>query len=358
MRSRPTPRELGLRVGDFPAGSWNAITDVAGVRVGQVTLIRGDGPLVVGQGPVRTGVTAILPHGGDLFRQRPAAGVFVLNGFGKSVGLPQVEELGFLEGPILLCGTQNVWRVADAAADWMLQRNPEHGIGDPNPNPVVGECNDGHLNDMQGRHVGRAEVFAALDGAAPGPVAQGCAGAGTGTRCYGYKGGIGTASRRLPDGYTLGCLLQSNFGSRHRLQVLGVPVGQGLSGEEKGSVMVILATDAPLDQRQLTRLCRRAALGLARTGSYAGNTSGDFILAFSTTNALTYPASGREHTLRLLHDFHPAMNDLFAAAVEATEEAVYASLFCATDMTGRDGHFVPALPVDQVLALLRQAGRL
>ncbi len=397
---RPTARALGLVTGHLPPGPQNDICDVPGVRVGHATRVEGEGPLVPGKGPIRTGVTAILPHGGNLFQQKVPAGVFVLNGFGKATGLAQVAELGTLETPILLTNTLSAFRAADALVSYMIERNPEIGVTTGTVNPVVGECNDGYLNDIQGRHVSEEMVRAALEGASTGPVAQGAVGAGTGMVCFGFKGGIGSSSRRV-DRYILGALVVANFGRREDLLIHGVPVGRRLKhypdepeaadaspapgpepapGEEpapaaepapapdaapdpdaaapgepeQGSVVVVLATDAPLDARQLTRLARRGALGLARVGGSAANGSGDFVLAFSTANRVAHGAGDPLRAVTLLRDDSPIMDDLFRAAVEAVEEAVLNALFTARTVTGRDGHVAHALPVEQVLAWVKQ----
>lgn len=352
-------RSLGLKLGRLPTGPGNEITDVPGVRVGHATLVAGSGPLRAGSGAVRTGVTAVLPHGGNLFAEKVPAGLFVLNGFGKSTGLAQVQELGTLETPILLTNTLSVFRVADGLVSHMLEQNPEIGVSTGTVNPVVGECNDGFLSDIRGRRLTEAHVHAALAGAAGGPVRQGAVGAGTGTLCYGFKGGIGSASR-LAGGYSLGVLVQTNFGRRADLLVGGVAVGARLlqyPGEEgpepeevpPGSVMVLLATDAPLDARQLSRLCRRGAMGLARTGTTVQDGSGDFLLAFSTGNRVLHRSPAATASLTTLRDDSREMDELFLAAVEAVEEAVLNSLFTAGTVEGRDGRVAQALPVRRVL---------
>ncbi|MDI3340028.1 MAG: P1 family peptidase [Sphaerobacter sp.] len=365
---RPRAREAGLVLGTLSPGPHNAITDVAGVRVGHVTLIAGEGPLVPGRGPVRTGVTVILPHEGNLFRQKVPAGIFVLNGFGKCLGQEQIDELGVIESPIALTGTMNVGVVADGLVAHAIRTNPDVGITTSTVNPVVGECSDAYLNDMQGRHVRQEHVLEAIAAARPGPVAEGCVGAGTGMSLFGFKGGIGTASRRLPallGGYTVGALVLGNFGRREQLTIAGVPVGRELAHwqppvdpepPETGSVMVILATDAPLLDRGLRRLARRAALGLARTGSIAGHGSGDYIIAFSTANRIPHDPNGLVLTLRHIVEDGALIDGLFQAAVEATEEAVINALFAATTMVGRDGHVRHALPLDETLAILQRAG--
>lgn len=380
---RPTPRELGVRPGLLSPGPHNAITDVPGVLVGHATLFAGQGPLQPGSGPVRTGVTAVLPHGGNLFREKVPAAVAVLNGFGKPTGFVQIEELGVLETPVLLTGTMSVWRAADALVGYMLEQAPEIAVTTSTVNPVVLECNDARLNDAQGRHVGPEQVRAALAAASGGSVRQGAIGAGTGMVSFQYKGGIGTASRRLDaqaGGYTVGAMVLANFGRRRQLVVDGVPVGQALAAagaadevtpaeasapppavgepETPGSCAIVLATDAPLDARRLQRIARRAGLGLARTGGVGAHGSGDYALAFSTANRATHDNPNLVASEALLNESHPTMDGLLAAAVEATEEAILSALFCADSVAGRDGAVAEGFPVDQVLALLREAGRL
>jgi D-aminopeptidase len=365
---RPRARDCGIVIGDLPIGPHNAITDVPNVRVGQTTLIAGDGPLVPGVGPIRTGVTAILPHGGNLFREKVPAAAHVINGFGKCVGQEQLDELGMLEGPIALTGTLNVGLVADALVSYGIRENADIGVSTSTINPVVGECSDQWLNDIQGRHVRAEHVLAAIDGAMVGPVEEGGVGAGTGMLAFGYKGGIGTASRVIPasaGGWTVGALVLANFGRRDQLVIDGVPVGRYLTAEpqpqpERGSIMMIVATDAPLLDRGLRRLARRAGIGLARTGSMAGHGSGDYVLAFSSAPAVRMPhePAGLTLAVELLLDSGRAIDALFQAAVEATEEAILNALCRAETMTGRDGHIAEALPLERVQAFLRQAGRL
>ena len=366
MSSRPRARSLGLD--DFwrlPPGTWNAITDVAGVQVGHTTVSVGDVALAPGKGPARTGVTVILPHGGNLYQDKVVAAVHTINGYGKACGFEQVRELGEIETPIALTNTLNVWRVADALVDHALAHNPDIGIHTSTVNPVVGECNDGYLNDIQGRHVTADHVRAALTAAAPGPVAEGAVGAGTGTTCYGWKGGIGTASRVTPaaqGGFTLGALVQTNFGRAEDLRFGGVALGQVLRPPQpplpdRGSVMVVLATDAPLDARQLHRLCVRAGAGLARTGTTVGHGSGDFAIAFSTTRRITH--EGRVPDALIMQvpaiaDEGLVLDGLFQAVVEAVEEAVLNSLCAAETTTGRDGHVRVGIPVDEVGQMLRK----
>jgi D-aminopeptidase len=372
---RARVRELGIGIGTLSPGPLNSITDVAGVRVGHTTLVRGSGPLVRGVGPVRTGVTALLPHGDNLFTSKVSAAATVFNGFGKSIGLVQIDELGQLETPILLTNTLNVGKVADALVAYMMEQNPAIGVTSGTVNPVVCECNDSLLNDIGGRHVGAQEVRAALDSAAGGQVLEGNVGAGTGMIAYGFAGGIGTASRRLaPEqgGYTLGALVLANFGRRGELLIAGVPVGRELErwrqsqptateppGEkrEQGSVIVLLATDAPLDARQLGRLTRRVPLGLARTGTHGGHGSGDLAIAFSTVHRIPYDFTPLTYTVTVLNEQHPTIDALFAAVVETTEEAVINALFAARSIEGRDGRRVDALPVDEAIAILQRYRR-
>lgn len=363
---RPRLRDLGVGIGDIPPGKYNAITDVPGVKVGHVTLIAGEGPLRPGHGPVRTGVTAILPHGGNLFRAKVRAVAHVVNGFGKSVGLPQITELGNIETPILLTNTLNVGSVADALIEYMLMQNEDIGVTTGTVNPVVGECNDGFLNDIRGRHVKKDHVFAAITGASAGPVPEGAVGAGTGMSTFDFKGGIGTSSRVVPaadGGYNLGVLVLSNFGSRGELRIDGIPVGREIkdesdSREEDGSIMVVLATDAPLACRQLLRVAKRAAIGIARTGSIASHGSGDFIIAFTTAGQeAAYPDRMVYPDERIAEDGSYLM-PFFQAAVDATEEAIINSVLRAQTIVGRDNHRRNGIPVDQVVEILRKYHRI
>ena len=356
-------RDLGIVIGSYQPGPLNAITDVAGVKVGHTTLVQGEGPLKPGQGPVRTGVTVVIPRD-DAWHKKVPAGSFVLNGTGEMTGLSWVAESGFLEYPIALTNTLNVPLVANGVMSWMIKHNPEIGISDDTLTPVVAECDDGRLNDIQGRHVSEQDVIAALDRASIGPVKEGAVGAGTGMISYGFKGGIGTSSRKLPEkegGYSIGVLVNANHGRRPELVIAGVPVGklykppQPMSealapGQSEGSIIVIIATDAPLDSRQLTRLAKRAALGLARTGSTARHGSGDFMLAFSTANIIPHYPKDQTYTVTHLADTH--LNPLITATVESTEEAILNALTMATTVTGRDGHRVEAIDLDRVKALL------
>ena len=357
-------RDLGLDPGIFNPGPLNAITDVAGVQVGHQTLIEGD--------DVRTGVTAIRPHEGALYQEKVPAAVYVGNGFGKAAGFLQVQELGTIETPIVLTNTLSVGTAVEATVAWTLRQPGNEDVR--SVNAVVGETNDGYLNDIRGQHVTPDDVWAAIDSATGGPVEEGSVGAGTGTTNFGWKGGIGTASRVLPNalgGHTLGALVQTNYGGLLRID--GVPVGEGLGqysyrsvvegmeqngagspdSEDEGSCMIVLATDAPLSPRNLERIARRAIMGLARTGSFMSNGTGDFVIAFSTQNRT---GEGDVQTVDQLAN--RAMSPLFLATVEAVEEAVYNALAAATTMRGRDGHVREALPLDRVEALLREAGRI
>jgi D-aminopeptidase len=355
-------RNLGVLLGAYPTGKLNAITDVPGVTVGHTTLISGEGTLVPGKGPVRTGVTVVIPRD-DVWRKKVPAGTFILNGTGEMTGLAWVEESGFLEYPIALTNTLNLPRVANGVMSWMIARYPDIGIQDDTLTPVVAECDDSRLNDIQGRHVSEADVIKALDTAGSGPVAEGSVGAGTGMVSYGFKGGIGTASRVLPSaagGYRVGVLVNSNSGRRDELLMGGVPVGK-LYGDAKaadgaeGSIIVVIATDAPLDARQLKRLAKRAALGLARTGSTARHGSGDFVLAFSTGNVIPHYPKERTFPFTAFADTH--LNPLFAATVEATQEAILNALTTATTVVGRDGHKAEAMDLKRVREILKNYGR-
>ena len=363
---RPRAGDLGIVVGVLPPGPLNAITDVAGVAVGHTTLNKGDN--------IRTGVTAILPHTGNLFREKVPGAVFIGNAFGKLAGSTQVNELGEIETPIMLTSTLNVPRVADATIDYMLALPANEDV--QSINPLVGETNDGFLNDIRGRHVGRDEVFAAIKNARGGPVEEGAVGAGTGTVAFGWKGGIGTASRKLPEklgGYTVGVLVQTNFGGI--LTINGAPVGRELGKyylkdqlswansslpdmSSDGSIIIVIAPDAPIDHRNLQRLAARSMFGLARTGATGSNGSGDYAIAFSTAPELrirNLPNTRTQPSAAVLTN--EAMSPLFLAVIEATEEAIYNSLFRATTTMGR-GHTVEALPIDRTVEILRKHGAL
>jgi len=369
---RPRFRDVGVIIGVIPPGQLDAITDVPGVRVGHTTIIRGDN--------IRTGVTAILPHPGNLFREKVPGAVFIGNAFGKLAGSTQVNELGEIETPIILTSTLSVPRAADAVLDYVLGLSGNEDV--QSVNPLVAETNDGYLNDIRSRHITRDDVLNAITGAKSGPVDEGAVGAGTGTVAFGFKGGIGTASRRLPDsvgGYTVGALVQTNFGGV--LTVAGAPVGQALGryylkneldrakpstpkgssdgsngaaqDRADGSVIIVIATDAPADARNLRRLAARSMMGLARTGSSASNGSGDYAIAFSTAESLRVRNAGNAPLRESKVLSNDAMSPLFLAVIEATEEAVYNSLFRATTMTGK-GHTVEALPVDRTIEILRK----
>lgn len=344
-------RDYGISIGVMQPGPWNAITDVAGVRVGHTTLIEG--------AHIRTGVTAIIPHSGNIFQEKVPAAVYVGNGFGKLAGSTQVQELGNLETPIVLTNTLSVGTAMNAVIDYTLRLPGNEQIR--SVNALVGETNDGALNDIRGRHVQEVHVLKALEQAKSGLVAEGNVGAGTGTVCFGFKGGIGTSSRKLPaslGGYTVGVLVQSNFGGV--LQIDGVQVGEALGqfnfsnqllNNVDGSCMIIVATDAPLDARNLERLAKRAFLGLGRTGGIASNGSGDYVIAFSTAEDLRIPHSGTSKTTQSTLLLNDETSPIFMAAIEATEEAIINSLFAAESMTGTGGRKIEKLPISEILAL-------
>jgi D-aminopeptidase len=351
-------REVGLRIGVLPTGKFNAITDVPTVKVGQLTLNEGS--------DIRTGVTVILPDSGNLFQNKIPAAIFVGNGFGKLAGSTQVMELGNLETPIALTNTLNVATAMEALIDYTLAQKGNEKV--QSVNALVGETNDGYLNDIRGRHVKKEHVLKAIQSAKSGPVKEGNVGAGTGTVCFGFKGGIGTASRKFPaalGGYTLGILVQSNFGGV--LQIDGVPIGEELKqyylseffkDKADGSCMIVVATDAPLDSRNLERLAKRAFLGLGKTGGIASNGSGDYVIAFSTAPGNRVPHDSKESTQTSTTLRNDAMSALFMAAIEATEEAIVNSLFMAKTTMGKDGHKIEALPMEKVLPLLKKYGKI
>lgn len=368
-QERPRARDLGIEVGYLQPGPLDAITDVPGVLVGHVTLVEGDS--------IRTGVTAIRPHPGDVFSDKVPAAIHVANGFGKLTGISQVAELGTIETPIVLTNTLAVGRAADAVARWTLEHTTSEGVR--SVNPVVGETNDAYLNAIRTPRVGLAEVQAAIDGATGGPVAEGSVGAGTGTSAFEFKGGIGTASRQVRIGdatYTLGVLVQSNFGGV--LEIRGVPIGRELGGAgfierwtppaegawrpeldpdaAGGSIMMVVATDAPVDAHALRRIAYRAPYGMARTGGFSSHGSGDYVIAFSTAEGLRVPHQSESRTLTTEILRGDALNPLFLAVVEATEEAILNSMFRATTVTGVDNNRAEALPIDVVRERLIGAG--
>ncbi|MFN4144430.1 MAG: P1 family peptidase [Runella sp.] len=345
-------RDYGLSVGIFQTGKLNAITDVVGVKVGHTTLVIGDS--------IRTGATAILPHGDNIFQQKVAAAIELGNGFGKLAGYSQVAELGQLETPILLTNTLNVATGIAALVEWTLSQKGNENVR--SVNAVVGETNDSYLNDIRGRHLTTQHALAALQNAQTGKVTEGNVGAGTGTVCFGWKGGIGTASRKLPPkmgGYTVGVLVQTNFGGV--LEIAGVPVGvelgkyafkETLDKSADGSCMMVVATDAPLDARNLQRLAKRALLGMGKTGGSMANGSGDYVIAFSTAYTLPHESNSTFEDLKLLRN--DETSPLFLAAIEATEEAILNSLFAAQTMQGHKGHKVEALPIPKVIEILKK----
>jgi L-aminopeptidase/D-esterase-like protein len=366
--AKPRARDLGVPFDGTP-GPLNAITDIDGVLVGHTTLIAGSGKLIVGQGPIRTGVTAVLPRGPASMQRFSFAGWYSQNGNGEMTGTTWVEESGFLESPVLITNTHSVGVVRDAVIAWRVARGPPDATDSWWSLPVVAETWDGWLNDINGFHVKPEHVFRALDGARSGPVEEGAVGGGTGMVCNGFKGGIGTSSRKLTDkdgGYTVGVLVQCNYGRRQNLRIAGIPVGREIESEdpyafvpsdlaERGSIIVVVATNAPLLPHQLKRIARRVSLGLGRTGSIAGNGSGDIFIAFSTANPA---ASDLGHVIDLKMLPNDSMDPLFAATVQATEEAIVNAMVAATDMTGIDGHHVRALPHDELRAVLAKYNRL
>ena len=359
---RRRARELGIILGRFKPGRWNAITDVEGVQVGHSTIIRGGGPLRRGKGPVRTGVTAILCNEKNIFEQRIVGGGFVLNGAGEVSGLTQMMEWGLIETPIFLTNTLSVGSVSDAAVQWMIERYP--GIGQEHDVliPLVGECDDSWLNDAAGRHVQKENVFEALRTASSGPVAEGSVGGGTGMVSCDFKSGIGTSSRRLPPqagGYTVGVLVMNNFGHMRDLRVGGFPIGPILEERYQklpkrvssyGSIIAVLATNAPLSVHQLNRVAKRVALGIGRAGSMAAHGSGEIILAFSTANTVPRVTDKMVYRMKILLDAR--LDPLYEAAIECTEEAILNSLCMAREMEGANGNYVPALPLAEVKELL------
>ena len=353
-QNRKRAREYGVKIGVLPTGKHNAITDVKGVTVGHTTLVQGEN--------IRTGATAILPHDGNIFQQKVPAAVYVGNGFGKLAGTTQVQELGNLETPIILTNTLGVGTAMNAVIDYTLQQRGNEQV--QSVNAVVGETNDGYLNDIRGRHVQEQHVLEAIKQAKTGAVAEGNVGAGTGTVCFGFKGGIGTSSRVLPaslGGYTVGVLVQSNFGGV--LQVDGVPVGeelnqfsfrQQITEKADGSCMIVVATDAPVDARNLERMAKRAMMGLARTGGIASNGSGDYVIAFSANDALRIPYTSQSKTETVTLLRNDEMSPLFMAVIEATEEAIINSLFTAETTKGKEQRVVEALPVEKVLKVMKK----
>lgn len=354
MVERKRVRDYGINPGILTPGKWNNITDVEGVTVGHTSVISGDS--------IRTGVTVIKPHGGNIFQDKVPAAIFVGNGFGKIIGTTQIKELGNIETPIALTNTLSIHEVADALSDYMLLQKGNESIG--SVNPIVGETNDGWLNDIRGKHVEKQHVFSALENTKGGPIAEGCVGAGVGTKALGYKGGIGSSSRALPKdkgGYTVGVLVQSNFGGI--LTINGAPVGEEMKNhymasdvpyDVDGSIMVVVATDAPLSPRNLERMARRAFMALARVGGFASNGSGDYIIAFTTHQDCRIPYQSNS-PVRAKPDLrNSAMSPLFLATVEATEEAIYNSLFMATDTKGKSGRQMKALDINTTLEILKK----
>ncbi len=362
IQGRRRLRQLGIKIGNYPTGRYNAITDVAGVRVGQVTIIRGFGDLRVGEGPVRTGVTAILPNE-DVFSRRAVGSGFILNGAGEVSGLTQVTEWGLIETPIILTNTLAVGTCGDAVVRYMVEKHPGIGIEHDVIIPVVGECDDSWLNDIGGGHIRDDHVYEAIEKASDGPVAEGNVGGGTGMVTCDFKAGIGTSSRRLPQhegGYTVGVLVMSNFGKMGDLRLDGIPVGElllrrfegrNLRDSTAGSIIVVVATNAPLSSHQIARLCKRAALGIGRVGSYAEHGSGEIIVGFSTANSVPRQTNKMIYRMKILLD--QAIDPLYRAVVEATEEAILNSICMAETLDGHSGNRAYALPLDDVVNIAR-----
>ena len=349
-------RDHGVEIGVLQPGQFNAITDVPGVQVGHTTIIQGS--------DIKTGVTSILPHSGNIFQEKVPAAIYVGNGFGKLAGYTQVKELGNLETPIILTNTLSVPTAVNALISYTLNQPENENVR--SVNAVVGETNDGYLNDIRGRHITEEHVLEAINNAETGPVKEGSVGAGTGTICFGFKGGIGTSSRVLPKksgGYTVGVLVQTNFGGV--MQVAGVEVGKKLGHYSNsfkyspdGSCMMVVLTDAPLDSRNLERLAKRAMLGLSRTGGIASNGSGDYVIAVSTAEACRIPYESDNPIQNIPSLRNEAMTSLFLATIEATEEAILNSLFAGETIVGRDGHKIDALPKEKLMEMLREAGKI
>jgi D-aminopeptidase len=354
VSAQGSARKEGIKIGVLSPGKRNAITDVSGVKVGHATIMKGTS--------VRTGVTAILPHDGNLFQDKVPAAIYVGNGFGKLAGSTQVMELGNMETPIILTNTLGVATAVDAIVEYTLNQKGNEDV--QSVNAVVGETNDGYLNDIRGRHITKQHVFEAIQNAQTGSIKEGNVGAGTGTVCFGFKGGIGTSSRLLPEksgGYTVGVLVQTNFGGV--LQIDGVPVGEELKqfylsdqlmDKADGSCMIVVATDAPVEARNLERMAKRAMMGLAKTGGIGSNGSGDYVIAFSTNPKLRIPHYSTEQILGTNVLRNDAMSPLFMAVIEATEEAIINSLFAAESMTGKDGRTIRSLPKEEVIKILKK----
>ena len=351
-------RDYGIEIGVFETGSFNAITDVKGVSVGHTTLIEGD--------DIRTGITAIIPHPGNIYQDKLPAAIYIGNGFGKMTGYSQVEELGNIETPVVLTNTLSVPVASNALISYTLEQNGNEEVR--SVNPIVGETNDAYLNDIRGRHIKEKHIFQAITHAKTGPVPEGNVGAGTGTVCFGYKGGIGTSSRKIPKslgGYTVGVLVQTNFGGV--LEINGAPVGKELNSypyrkiildEADGSCMMVVITDAPLNARNLKRVAKRAMMGLAKTGGIASNGSGDYVIAIATaeTNYITHNTKGLFYDSKVLRN--DAVSPLFLATIEATEEAIINSLFAAQTMRGKENHLISSIPMSEVIRILKKYNKI
>lgn len=366
--NRKRLRDLGISIGRFKTGKWNAITDVEGVQVGHCTLIEGKGELIPGKGPVRTGVTAILPNGKDIYNDRVVGGGFVLNGAGEISGFTQVLEWGLIETPILLTNSLSVGACSEAMIRYLMDHHPEIGVTEDVVFPLVGECDDSWLNDIRGRHVQFEHVLRAVESSVNGPVQEGSVGAGTGMITCDFKAGIGTSSRKLPDamgGYTVGVLVVSNFGVMRELRLDGLPVGELLAskfadvkkrGEQNyGSIIAVVATDAPLLPHQLNRLAKRVGLGIGRVGSYAAHGSGEIIMAFSTANQVPRVSSKMVYRMKILLDRR--MDPIYEATVDATEEAILNSMCMSPSMEGVNGNFAPGIPLEELVKFHQHWGK-
>lgn len=361
-------RDLGIKIGTMDTGPLNSITDVEGVNLGHETIIEGEGTLVRGKGPVRTGVTVIFPHPGDTYMERVPAAIEWLNGFGECLGYGFIQEYGFLIGPIVLTNSFNVYKVADALQDWSIEQHPEVGFETDGLLCIVTECSDYYLNDIQGRHVQREHVFSAIRKSAGGKPKEGSIGAGTGMVAFDWKGGIGTSSRIVPSEgmeFTVGVLTLTNFGIHEQLIINGVPLGRELipkhapsiQRKKEGSCIIVIATDAPLSSQQLQRLNKRSFLGMARTGGIARNGSGDLAISFSTSNRIHRDPKPTVVPRTVVHELSDdVFNSLFQATVDATEEAILNSMFLSDTMVGRDDHIVPGLPIPEVIQIMNKYG--
>ena len=366
--SRPRIREVGINIGNMSPGVKNHIGDVGNISIGHTTIIKSEGKLIPGKGPIRTGVTVVLPHRGDIFHKKVPAAAYIMNGFGKATGIPQIMELGNIETPIAITNTLNVGIVWDAIIEWILNKNPFIGITEGSVSPIVTECNDGYFNDIRGRHVKASHVLDALEKAEKiNDYAEGVVGAGTGMRAFDLKSGVGSSSRIIQtenNRFTVGALSVPNYGNLADLMILGIPVGKELINKNflektkkrttQGSIISIIATDAPVTFRQLLRIAKRAVIGIARTGSIIGSTSGDFIIAFSTANIIDWNSKNEIESYKVIEKDGDIINQLFRATIEATEESILNALFKACTLTGRDDRILKAIPIDETITILHK----